>query len=97
MKPVQFHPEAEVEADGAFEWYWERSEAAAWRFDNELRAAFSAVRKNPRTGAPYLRGTRKLMLPTYPYLVVFRELPRKIEIIAVAHAKRRPGYWAKRI
>ena len=97
MKPVQVHPEAEVEADGAFEWYWERSEAAAVRFDNELRAAFVALRKTPRIGAPYLRGTRRIMLTTYPYFVVFRELSRKIQIIAVAHAKRRPGYWAKRL
>jgi hypothetical protein len=37
------------------------------------------------------------MRNTYPYFVVFRELPRKIEIIAVAHAKRRPGYWLKRL
>jgi hypothetical protein len=37
------------------------------------------------------------MLKRYPYFVVFRELPRKIQIIAVAHAKRRPGYWTKRL
>jgi toxin ParE1/3/4 len=72
------------------------SEAAALRFDNELRAAFIALRNAPRTYAPYLRGTRRIMLSSYPLLVVFRELPRKIQIIAVAHAKRRPGYWAKR-
>ena len=97
MKPVQVHPEAEAEADGAFEWYWERSEVAALRFDIELRAALSALRKTPRICASYLRGTRKIMLSTYPYFVVFRELPRKIQIVAVAHAKRKPGYWAKRL
>jgi hypothetical protein len=37
------------------------------------------------------------MLNRYPYFVVFRELPRKIQIIAVAHAKRRPGFWASRL
>jgi hypothetical protein len=36
------------------------------------------------------------MLKRYPFFVIFREFPRKIEILAVAHAKRRPGYWAKR-
>jgi plasmid stabilization system protein ParE len=44
-----------------------------------------------------LRGTRRILLKGYPYFVIFRELPRKIQIIAVAHAKRRPAYWAKRL
>jgi hypothetical protein len=29
--------------------------------------------------------------------VVFRERLHEIQVIAVAHAKRRPGYWAKRL
>jgi plasmid stabilization system protein ParE len=97
MKPVQVHPDAEAETDAAFEWYWARSESAALRFDAELRKAFATLRKSPKACAPYLRGTRRVMLDRYPYFVVFRELPRKIQIIAVAHAKRRPGYWVKRI
>jgi hypothetical protein len=37
------------------------------------------------------------MLDRYPFSLIYRELPRKIEIVAVAHAKRKPGYWAKRL
>jgi toxin ParE1/3/4 len=97
MKPVEVHPDAESDADKAFVWYWERSERAASGFDSELRAAFSALRKTPKIGAPYLCGTRKTTLNRYPYIVIFRELPRKIQIIAVAHAKRRPDFWTSRL
>ena len=45
----------------------------------------------------YLHGTRRALLGRFPYFVVYRERSRKIEIIAVAHAKRRPGYWARRV
>jgi toxin ParE1/3/4 len=96
MKPVQVHPEAEAEADRAFEYLWTRSESAALGFDAELRAAFGTLRKTPQICAPYLRGTRRIMLKRYPFFVVFRELPRKIVILPVVHAKRRPGYWTKR-
>jgi hypothetical protein len=37
------------------------------------------------------------MLDRYPFSIIYREMPREIQIIAVAHAKRRPGYWAKRL
>ena len=97
MKRAHVHPAAEAEADAAFEWYWVRTEAAALGFDAELRTAIKKLLNSPRIGAPYLRGTRRIVLNRYPYFVVFRELPRKIEIIAVAHAKRRPGYWFKRL
>ena len=97
MKPVQVHPEAKTEINLAFEWYWVRNESAALSFDAELRDAFGVLRKSPRICAPYLRGTRRVILDSYPYFIVFRELPRKIQIIAIAHAKRRPGYWASRL
>jgi hypothetical protein len=37
-----------------------------------------------------------VILNRYPFSVVFRERLHDLQIIAVAHAKRRPGYWAKR-
>ena len=97
MKPVDVHPEAEAEADQAFEHYWIESQFAAFGFDNELREAFKRLRTGPSTGAPYLHGTRRILLNRYPFSVVFRERLHDIQIIAVAHAKRRPGYWAKRL
>jgi plasmid stabilization system protein ParE len=97
MKRAHVHPEAEAEADAAFEWHWVRSESAALGFDAELRAAFGTLVKFPQICAPYLRWTRRVMLNRYPYFVVFRELPREIQIVAAAHARRRPGYPAKRL
>jgi plasmid stabilization system protein ParE len=52
MKPAQVHPDAEAEADAAFEWYWMRSESAALAFDAELRRAFSSIRRSPRIFPP---------------------------------------------
>jgi hypothetical protein len=33
----------------------------------------------------------------FPYFVVFRETTGGLEIIAVAHGRRRPGYWRDRV
>jgi hypothetical protein len=32
------------------------------------------------------------MLNRYPLSIIYRELPEETQIVAVAHAKRRPGY-----
>jgi len=38
-----------------------------------------------------------LVLIDIPFSVDFRERLQDIQIIAIAHAKRRPGYWTKRL
>ena len=42
-------------------------------------------------------GTRRARLEGFPYAVVYRELSaEEIEIVAVAHLRRGPKYWANR-
>jgi toxin ParE1/3/4 len=97
MKPLQFHQQAKAEASQAFEWYWQEKESAALGFLTELKDAYRAIQVDVEICPPYLLGTRRKLLNRYPYAVIFRELPRQIQVIAVAHAKRRPGYWASRL
>ena len=51
----------------------------------------------PLACVSYLYGTRRLFLDRFPYFVVFRETAKELQVIAIAHAKRRPGYWKKRV
>ena len=97
MKPLQFHPEARAEARAASEYLWDRSQSAALGFDQELRATYQKVATRPLICSPYLRGTLRAIVDRYPFSVVFRERLHDIQVVAVAHAKRRPGYWAKRL
>jgi plasmid stabilization system protein ParE len=39
---------------------------------------------------------RKFGLQRFPYLVFYRELDDRIEVVAIAHGAREPGYWLKR-
>jgi plasmid stabilization system protein ParE len=40
--------------------------------------------------------TRRALVRRFPYQVVYRLTTTEIVIIAVAHTKRRPGYWKSR-
>src|SRR2546428_173623 len=40
---------------------------------------------------------RRTLLPRFPYAVVFIDLGTELRVLAVAHAKRRPGYWLNRV
>jgi toxin ParE1/3/4 len=97
VKPVQFHQEAGAEIQAAVDWYLERSELAAARFAVALSQAVQAISEAPQRWASHLLGTRRFLLHRFPFAIVCRELPGAVQILAVAHGHRRPGYWKERL
>ena len=93
---IDFHPDASEEADEARKWYAERSPVAARSCLAELNYAIERVAENPETWPEYESGTRRYVLLRFPYSLIYRCVKARIQIIAVAHAKRRPGYWKDR-
>lgn len=93
-----FHEEAAAEYDAAFEWYLERSPDAALRFDAEVEQGLAQIYESPRRWAAGSHSTRRFLLRQFPFILIYRERPdASIQIVAVAHTSRRPGYWAKRL
>jgi toxin ParE1/3/4 len=95
--PIDFHPEGRREADAAFSYYLERNHRVADAFYRALETSLSAIQKSPEVWAEYLYGTRRYLLRRFPFIVVYRATERRIEIVAVAHGRRKPGYWAHRL
>jgi plasmid stabilization system protein ParE len=93
----EYLPQAIEEAWEAYHWYRERSETAAENFLQSLRQARQTVTERPRGGGSYSHGTRCRRLWRFPYGLIYVERDDRIVAIAVAHLKRRPGYWRKRI
>ncbi len=96
MKPLEIQPAALAEAEEAAAWYAERDPRVAARFAVELEAALNRIAEAPHRWPAYFHGTRRVRLTRFPYLVAYREDPTRILVVAIAHAKRRPGYWKKR-
>jgi plasmid stabilization system protein ParE len=97
LKQIIRSAPADLETEEAFEWYAEQSETAAQGFLNALDAIVLRITQNPRQFPAYLLGTRKAVVGDFPYSLIFNEVQDSIVIVAVAHAKRRPGYWRRRL
>ena len=96
-KAVVLHPAALAEAEAATEWYRQRSGRAAAGFLDEIDRAIEQISSSPDRFPPFEFGTRRMLLRRFPYFVVFRETATQLEVVAVAHGHRRPGYWRDRI
>ncbi|MCA9073431.1 MAG: type II toxin-antitoxin system RelE/ParE family toxin [Planctomycetaceae bacterium] len=96
-KPIRLRPEAVAEATEARKWYEERSEAAAIGFLESLKDAFSQIEQRSGSHPVYDDPLRVVVLKKYPYIVLYRELADETEIVAIAHGRRKPGYWSDRL
>jgi toxin ParE1/3/4 len=97
VKTVRVDERARREAREAAEWYAERGRMLGRRFRDELLAAISYAASHPLSCPPYLHGTRRVLVKKFPYLVIFLDWQDRVFVAAVAHAKRREGYWKSRI
>lgn len=98
MKPVRFIEEAEIEFMDSIVHIEQRRTGHGERFRNAVYAVREMISRFPEIGARY-PGTpcRQHVMIDFPYSVIYAESTDAIEIIAIAHAKRRPGYWKSRL
>jgi plasmid stabilization system protein ParE len=94
---VRFHPAAAQEAESTYDWYAARNPAAAHGFREEPRQAIDVVAANPHAWSRYGNRARRYLFPRYPFSLVYVLRGDDIEVIAVAHGRRRPGYWRSRL
>jgi plasmid stabilization system protein ParE len=94
---LDFHRRAIEEARAARRWYGRRSAALANQFVAELDEAVRQIAAAPGQWPPHLHGTRVYRLRRFPYLVIYRETAISVQVVAVAHGRRRPGYWRRRL
>ena len=101
MKPRSerfgLHSAVWPEIEAAADWYLERSPDAEDAFLAEIENAFAVICDAPLRSPKYLYGTRRFLLHKFPFSVIYLSESGIITIVAVAHNKRKPGYWKKRI
>ena len=93
---VEFHPAAWREVESAQAWYEERSLLAASAFLREFSSAVQRIREAPSRYAVGEAGTRRILLDRFPFSIHYRGGSDVVTVVAVAHQKRRPGYWSSR-
>ncbi len=94
---VRFHRLAAAEYKSALAWYRVRSQKAASEFRDELGRVMQRLRTVPKPGTVFRGEYRWIRLRRFPYVLYFKIVsPDVITIYALAHARRRLGYWLRR-
>ena len=98
MRRIVINPSAELELRAAAQWYSEREPGLGEEFilevDRTIETLAEGAHRHPiwRSGRPY----RKLRTHRFPYVVFFVCDDKLVQVFAIAHRGRKPGYWLKR-
>jgi plasmid stabilization system protein ParE len=94
---VDLHPEAIAEGRKARLWYRLRSRTVEERFRAALRRAIGKIREAPERWPANDDGLRNCRVVGFPYRLIYWTDGNYSLVVAVAHGKRRPGYWKGRL
>ena len=93
---LRIEERAESEARSAFLWYLARNPRAAEGFEGALEECIDAIIEAPHSFPETEPGTRRrLLFHRFPYAVLYRILGNEVQVVAVMHLHRRPGYWRR--
>ena len=94
----RFHPAAEAEHLESVAWYETRQPGLGAQYLAEFERTLEQIRQDPHrfpiVGPP---DVRRASVRRFPFTVLFREVEGQVDILAVAHQRRRPAYWTGRI
>ena len=102
MRELRFHPEARVELVEAIVYHEAARAGYGAKFEAEVEALVARILELPESGAP-LSGyppqfdVRAYRLPSFRYSLLVADVDGERIVYAVAHQRRRPGYWRDRI
>jgi plasmid stabilization system protein ParE len=98
MLPFIVLPEVEEELRDTMRWYEGRRSGLGLEFLGSVERAFTQIMDSPSRYPCWTDDDRyrRVVLPRFPFVVFYELRMDSIEIVAVAHTSRLPGYWTQR-
>ena len=99
---IGFHPGASADLASAGDWYEQQLSGLGLDLADEVHRALDAIAERPATwplwpGIGEGVGVRRFLLARFPFAVGYIVDGGEVVVLAVAHLRRRPGYWLERL
>jgi plasmid stabilization system protein ParE len=92
------HPEAAEEHTKQVAYYEDIQAGLGRRYHAEFQNTLATVCNAPdRSRIVLAPDIRRSMLKIFHFDLIYREVDGSVQVLAVAHHRRQPGYWATRL
>ena len=93
----RFLPPAEAELLEGISYYSVVRPELGSRFEQAVAQAVRSAVAHPERGAARSKSTRRWLVKGFPVGIIYRAGESEVLIVAVAHQRKKPEYWAARI
>ena len=97
MTPIKYHEAAESELLNEIGYLELQAKGLGRRFQSEVRRAARFMGQFPESAEELAPGIRKRALRSFRYSLIYSIEKDCLLVLAVAHHRRRPQYWARRV
>ena len=101
MAKLKFHPSARIELVEAIAYHERQRPGYGAKFESELDSVVERIVQLPQSGAslagyPQELNIQAFHLATFRYSLIVANTAGEQTVYAVAHQRKRPGYWKTR-
>lgn len=96
MTSIRILPQASEELEAAVAYYNSQQAQLGMAFLSEFEDTVERMLDLPLAARVVRENIRRGPIHRFPFFVLYRPSPEEITIVAVAHRRRRPGYWLGR-
>lgn len=94
----EFHPAAETEFLESVGFYESKVQGLGTAFIDEFEVVIALICEAPAQWKIEREpDIRRALLHRFPFSVIYRQKGSLVQVLAVAHDRRRPQYWIKRL
>jgi toxin ParE1/3/4 len=93
---VVLRPDAQADVQAARDWYEQQRPGLGRDFTDAVDEVLTRIAAFPKLYPVVLRDVRRAKLRRFPYLVYYRVLTDRAEVLAVLHGSRDPQVWQRR-
>jgi plasmid stabilization system protein ParE len=93
---VSWHPHARQELFEGSDFYEEAEEGLGSALVESVESVVDHVARFPQAAPRIRHDVRQISVDGFPYNLVYQVDEQGVFVLAVAHQRRRPLYWAKR-
>jgi toxin ParE1/3/4 len=99
---IHLHPGAAADLTSAGDWYELQLPGLGLDLADDIQRGLNAIAESPETwplwpGIGEAVGVRRFLLARFPFAVGYIVEADEIVVLAIAHLRRRPGYWLARL
>ena len=92
------HPEAAEEHKKQVAYYEETQAGLGRRYHTEFQIVLASVSASPdRSRIVLAPDIRRAMFKVFHFDLVYRDVDGFVQVLAIAHHRRQPGYWVARL